>query len=118
MNAILIHEEESTHQGTREMPSEMVSEGNPKAETWVSASFPAAKTVQTGIWIGEPGKLNVPYYPHDEIFTVLSGKIEMTNEDGSKVIVGPGESGLLRKGWKGVWHTVERTRKCFTTSED
>ena len=49
-------------------------------------------------------------YPVDEVFTVLSGKIDVTNEDGSVVNVGPGQSCLLRKGWTGLFHTVEQTR--------
>ena len=44
--------------------------------------------------------------------------IEVTNEDGSVVHVGPGQSCLLREGWTGLFHTVEATRKCFVTVKD
>ena len=57
-------------------------------------------------------------YPVDEVFTVLSGRIHVTNEDGSIVSVAPGQSCLLRKGWTGLFHTVEQTRKCFVTAKD
>lgn len=115
MNTVLIDETTGKHAGITKMPEEIVSAGKPDSELWVSGEFPAEGVVKTGIWVGEPGKINVPYYPTDEVFTVISGRIEMTNEDGTVVSVNPGESGLIRKGWKGVWHTVEQTRKCYVT---
>ncbi|MGI9325525.1 MAG: cupin domain-containing protein [Pseudomonadales bacterium] len=48
--------------------------------------------MSTGIWTSEPGTLKINSYPVDEVFTVLSGKIEATNEDGSAVHVGPGQT--------------------------
>ena len=38
----------------------------------------------------------------------------MINEDGSVVVVKAGQSGLMRKGWKGIFHVVEPSKKCFT----
>lgn len=115
MNIDLIQESSSRHEGVTQFPAEIVVEGTPTAETWVTDQFPAEGVVQTGIWVGEPGKINVPYYPTDEVFTVITGKIEITNEDGSVVTVNPGESGRIRKGWKGIWNVVEKTRKCYVT---
>ena len=56
-------------------------------------------------------------YPVDEVFTILAGEIEVSNEDGSVVHVRLGESGLLRKEWTGLFRTVESTRKCFVIVE-
>jgi hypothetical protein len=115
MNITRIHETNSRNAGITEFPKEITLEGKPSAETWIADEFAAVGTVQTGIWVGEPGKIDVPYYPTDEIFTVTSGKIEVTNEDGSIVTIGPGETGRIRKGWKGVWHVIEKTRKYYVT---
>ena len=84
----------------------------------MAATFTSGRSISTGIWTAEHGILKVTSYPVDEVFTVLSGKIDVTNEDGSVVHVGPGQSCLLRKGWTGLFHTVEQTRKCFVTAED
>ncbi len=112
-NAIAIHEESGTPQGSTELPANIVSEGRAISESWITGEFQAEGQVRTGIWVGEPCTIDIPFYPNDEIFTVLSGAIEMTNHDGSTVMVGPGESGLVRKGWKGTFRVVGTTKKCF-----
>ena len=118
MNALLIEETEDNFVGETVPPPKAIEAGNPTSKTWKTASFTAGRTVSTGIWTSEPGILKVRSYPVDEVFTVLSGKIDVTNEDGSVVQVGPGQSCLLRKGWTGLFHTVEKTRKCFVTAAD
>ena len=118
MNALLIEETQDNFSSESVPPPEVVQAGNPRSKTWTAASFAAGRSVSTGIWTAEPGILKVRSYPVDEVFTVLSGKIEVTNEDGSVVHVGPGQSCLLRKGWTGLFHTVEQTRKCFVTAKD
>jgi hypothetical protein len=115
MNAIAINVETGNHQGVSELPAKMVGGGNPVSESWVSSEFAVEGKVRTGIWVGQPGKIKIKSYPTNEVFTVISGKIELINEDGTVVLVHPGESGLMRKGWKGVFHIVEETRKCFVT---
>ena len=112
-NAFAVNQATATFQGAMEMPPEIVAEGNPTSETWVAREFEVSGKASAGIWAGEPGKINMPAYPFDEMFTVLEGRIEMTNEDGSVVSLGPGESGFLPKGWTGVWHVVEPTKKYF-----
>lgn len=118
MNALLIEETQDNFSGESVPKSALVEAGVPRSKTWTAASFTAGRSVSTGIWTSDPGILKVKSYPVDEVFTVLSGKIEITNEDGSVVHVGPGESCLLRKGWTGLFRTVEQTRKCFVTAED
>lgn len=115
MNIIPIKEEYATHAGTAEFPKKMIIEGNPVYDTWVSAEFAAEGAVKTGIWVSEPGKIDIRGYPTDEFFTVVSGKVEVTNDDGSVVVFNPGDSGLIRKGWIGVWHSVGKVSKCFVS---
>jgi uncharacterized cupin superfamily protein len=115
MNAALIKETEENFLRESIPPVELVADGDPRSKTWIAESFDSGGSVSTGIWTAEPGTLKVASYPVDEVFTVLSGKIEVTNEDGSVVHVEPGQSCLLRKGWSGLFRTVEQTRKCFVT---
>lgn len=118
MNAQLIEETDDNFSGEAVPPPQIVEAGNPISRTWTAASFSAGQSISTGIWSAEPGILKVKSYPVDEVFTVLSGRIDVTNEDGSVISVGPGQSCLLRKGWTGLFHTVEQTRKCFVTAKD
>lgn len=39
--------------------------------------------------------------PTDEVGTVIYGKIEITNEDESVVVLSPDDSVLVPKGWSG-----------------
>jgi uncharacterized cupin superfamily protein len=102
MNALLIEETEENFSGEAVPPPKIAEAGNPTTKTWTA----------------EPGILKIKGYPVDEVFTVLSDQIDVTNLDGSVVRVGPGQSCLLRKGWTGLFHTVEQTRKCFVTAGD
>ena len=114
-NVIAIIESDEALEEREVMPAEIVLEGQPDADSWVCDEFPASGVAKAGIWVGDPGKIDIPAYPTDEVFTVLSGRVEVTNSDGSVLAFGPGDSGLLRKGWKGVWHTVEQVRKCYVS---
>jgi len=115
MNAVLIEETEENFARESIPPAELIADGDPRSKTWVAESFTSGSSVSTGIWTSEAGTLIVKSYPVDEVFTVLSGKIEVSNEDGSVVHVEPGQSCLLRKGWSGLFRTAEPTRKCFIT---
>ena len=115
MNAVLIEESDDSFLRESAPPAELVVNGDPRSKTWIVENFDCRGSVSAGIWSAEPGTLKVKSYPVDEVFTVLSGRIEVTNEDGSVVRVAPGQSCLLRKGWSGLFRTVEQTRKCFVT---
>ena len=115
MNAVLIEATEENFVRESVPPAEAVADGDPRSKTWLAENFNSGSSVSTGIWAAEPGTLKVKSYPVDEVFTVISGKIEVTNEDGSAFQVNPGQSCLLRKGWSGLFRTVEKTRKCFVT---
>jgi len=109
-----IEETDVGYKGVTVMPPAIVAAGDPTSRTWEAANLEVGPgSLRTGIWIGEPGVINVPFYPVDEIFTVLSGRVAMTSPEGIRIEFGPGESGLVRKGWVGVWETMETTRKCF-----
>lgn len=113
LNAIAISEATGEHQGVVELPAKIVAGGNPVSESWVSHEFAAAGKAKAGIWVGQKGQIKIRSYPSSEIFTVISGKIQMINEDGSVVVVNPGETGFMPKGWKGVFDIVETAKKSF-----
>jgi uncharacterized protein len=115
LDPALIAESETNYEGPQPIPPILFVEGEPTADIWLSARIEVADAVRTGIWVGNPGKINVPAYPCDEVFTVITGSIVLTSPNGRVVEVGPGHSCLLRKGWAGTWHTVVLTRKCFVT---
>jgi uncharacterized protein len=118
MNAILVAETEENFTGETVPPSKTVADGNPTSRTWTAAKFESGNSISTGIWSAEPGILKIKSYPVDEVFTVISGRIDVTNDDGTVLVVGAGVSCLLPKGWSGLFHIVEPTRKCFVTASD
>ena len=76
------------------------------------------KEMVTGLWKGEPGTMTMRNDPTDEVFTLIYGKFEITNEDDSVVVMNPGESALIRKGCSDSWRNVEKSCKCFTSDGD
>ena len=66
-----------------------------------------------GLWKGQPGAMTVRPRPHHEIFTVLSGLIQLEDSDGNVRSVGPGEGDYIPKGWSGIWRTVEFSQKTY-----
>lgn len=115
MNIILIGQDDSNHAGTTEVPEKFVIDGKPTYDTWVSESFPVEGQMKTGLCSMQPGAMTIRNYPTDEVFTLVYGKFEITNEDGSVVVMNPGESGLIKKGWSGIWRNVEKSCKCYTS---
>ncbi|MEM7018995.1 MAG: cupin domain-containing protein [Pseudomonadota bacterium] len=118
MNAALIEATEANFSGETTLPPKYVETGDPVSKTWTAKEFEAGPKIKTGIWECTVGAMKVGGYPTDEVFTVTSGKIEMINEDGSVIHIGPGQSALIPKGWKGVFNVVEHARKCFVTAGD
>lgn len=106
---------DDVYTGEQTFPPKIIMDGSPTAEVWTTATYEDAKGLRTGIWSGEPGKLKIISYPTDEVFTVISGAVEMECDDGTKLTVKAGQSCLMRKGWSGTWHVLEPTRKCFVS---
>ena len=118
MNIIPIQQEGSRHTGPTELPEKIIIEGNPVYDTWTSAEFAVKGRMSTGTWVGEPGTMKIGRYPADEMFTLVYGEVEITNEDGSVLVMRAGDSGLIRKGWKGTWRNVEKSCKYFASVGD
>ena len=115
MKLILIQQDDSNHAGTTEVNEKFVIDGKPTYDTWVTESFPVEGEMKTGLCTMQPGAMTIRNYPTDEVFTLVSGKFEITNEDGSAVVMSPGESALIKKGWSGTWRNVEKSTKYYTS---
>lgn len=111
--AFRITETDENYQGAQPVPEELFIEGRPEAETWESLKIGVSGDLRAGVWVGQPGRINVPFYPSDEIFTVISGGVSLHDAAGSRLDIGPGESCFVPKGWVGIWETRGITRKYF-----
>jgi uncharacterized cupin superfamily protein len=95
-----------------EARAEILREGNPRQTLWQALSL-GDGALTAGTWEGEACILDIAAYPVTEVFFVLSGFVRLEETDGTTVEVGPGLGACVPKGWRGRWHTVERTRKHY-----
>ena len=73
--------------------------------------------VSLGLWECTPGRFTADRSASTEFCHFLSGRIEMTHEDGSVQAFGPGDAITLPQGWKGVWRVVEHVRKIYVITQ-
>ena len=73
-------------------------------------------SVAAGVWECPPCKLDIPSYPVNEMMTIISGSLTITNADGVEETFGPGEVVFAAKGSKMTWHITQRLRKYYMTS--
>lgn len=82
--------------------------GDPRFKTWDVDHTTTG--LYAGLWEATPGKWAIDYEEW-EYFHVLSGLSVVTEEGREPVRLGPGDSYILRPGFKGTWEVVETTRK-------
>lgn len=99
-----------------DLPAELVLSGSGRQTTMEATSWHAT-TAHTGLWSGEIGTYRVDSYPDNEVFTLLTGAVDLVSPDGSRVEVRPGTGVFVPKGWKGTWHTLAPTTKTFVTTD-
>lgn len=73
--------------------------------------------IEIGIWECTPGRFTADRSASSEFCHFISGEIEMTHEDGSKVRLGPGDAINLPLGWKGEWRVTQHVRKLYVLSQ-
>ena len=73
-------------------------------------------SVATGVWECPPCKVDIDNYPVNEMMTIISGALIMTNAEGVEETFGPGEVVFVPKGSKLTWQITERLRKYYMTS--
>ena len=55
--------------------------------------------------------LRLSDWPVDEFMYFLEGQVEITNEDGSSKIYGPGDAIVMPKGFNGTWRQLSPIKK-------
>jgi len=83
--------------------------GDPVFTTW---NVEERDGLYCGIWQSTPGKWRVSY-DEWEYCRILAGRSIITGEDGTEYLLGPGDSFILRPGFKGTWEVIETTRKDY-----
>lgn len=73
-------------------------------------------SVASGVWECAPCRMDIESYPVNEMMTIISGALTMTNADGAEESFGPGEVVFVAKGSKMTWHITERLSKYYMTS--
>lgn len=88
-----------------------LSPGQTEAATSLWTSPDGA--VDIGIWECTPGRFTADRSEAAEFCYFLDGKIVMTQADGTRRTLGPGDAIMLPLGWKGTWEILEQTRKIY-----
>ena len=73
-------------------------------------------SVGSGVWECGPCRMEIESYPVNEMMTIISGALVLTNADGVEESFGPGEVVFVAKGSKMTWHITERLKKYYMTS--
>lgn len=89
-------------------PPDRVIAGTPQFRTWNVEEQPGG--LYAGIWESTPGKWRIQY-DEWEYCRILSGVSVIAEDGGAKMRVGPGDSFVIRPGFKGTWEVIETTRK-------
>lgn len=72
----------------------------------------AEGTFKAGFWASKPGKAEV-HYQKDELCVILEGKVRLTDAAGHVETYVAGDIFLIPSGFKGLWETLEPTRKIY-----
>ncbi|NNU79112.1 cupin domain-containing protein [Halovulum dunhuangense] len=88
-------------------PPDRVISGDPRFTTW---NLEERDGLYAGIWECTPGAWRISY-DEWEYCRILKGRSIITAGDGTRHQVGPGDSFILRPGFKGIWEVLETTRK-------
>ncbi len=67
---------------------------------------------KTGFWASAPGSAEV-HYQKDELCMLIAGKVRLTDASGHAETYSAGETFLIPAGFKGLWETLEPTRKFY-----
>ncbi len=73
--------------------------------------------VYSGVWECAPCREEIDAYPVHEMMTVISGKVTLTNTDGSSDSFTAGDTFYIAKGTKCVWHIEDKLRKFYMIVE-
>jgi len=86
-------------------------------ETVHTAWRSAEGNVTAGVWECSPCKEVIKRYGVDELCTVLSGSVTITDKAGHSETFGPGDSFVMDREFSGTWHITETLRKFWMIAE-
>lgn len=73
--------------------------------------------ISSGAWKCAPSREEFESYSVDEMMTVISGSVTVTNADGISETFTAGDTFFIAKGTKCVWQITETLHKFFMISE-
>lgn len=107
--------------GAEKIPSKLIPKNcftsDERDETAIPFYHSEDESVSCGVWECPPCRLDIPAYPVNEMMTIISGALTITNADGVEESFGPGEVVFAQKGSKMTWHITERLRKYYMTAQ-
>ena len=74
------------------------------------------KKTSAGVWECAPCIEEFDDYPDDEMITVISGSVTLTNESGDSETFVSGDTFFIAKGAKIRWEITEKLRKFYVVS--
>ncbi|MBB3213867.1 hypothetical protein FHW67_003173 [Herbaspirillum sp. Sphag1AN] len=103
---------------TRQPDPEMRIEGAPERETQSRFLAPAFG-LSSGTWSAGVGayRIAMPDSKH-EFFHILTGKVAIScDETGAVKHFGPGDTGIIQPGFKGIFRIVEDASKLYVVTD-
>jgi uncharacterized cupin superfamily protein len=95
------------------IPKEIIVEGDPAAKVhWLRVSAAGEPAYYTGLWTAQPSTFDYTF-EMDETAHILEGKVFVSQVDGPKLELGPGDVATFPKGAKTRWRIVEPLKKMF-----
>lgn len=98
-------------------PSDMVSASafitDDQTETIYTFWESDDASITTGVWECAPCREEIPAYPVNEMMTVISGSVTITNANGESDTFSAGDTFFIAKGTQLVWEITETLRKFY-----
>ena len=73
--------------------------------------YPGNVTVQIGVWEADQFAYHIKNYPWTEYVLMISGRVVITNDDGTQNEFRAGDTFVIPKGFTGIWDVREPMKK-------
>ena len=89
----------------------VVIEGAPTMKTWILYTSHDESMI-SGYWEATPGSYHATYTDY-EFVHIIAGKLIITADGESPVVLSGGDAFVVEPGFKGTWQIIEPIRKHF-----
>ncbi len=96
---------------TKDLDGWVIVAGKPSMRTW-GLHTSSDGTMLSGIWEATPGTYHATYTAY-EFVHMIAGRIVITPDGGTPVIVQAGDAFVVEANFKGTWEIQETVRKHF-----